>query len=184
MLKSYVIVIIALLCCWDILCYVCFLIMNSHWNFISFIGPLCGKGLLRRPDVMWGLLSQFFPFHYFCNFSIYKNTGYLWYIMFIFGRCRCSLAAATSVKYGCDLKTLHVFLQDRKFANREINKHSFCNPHPWSAQHHWSVMWCCDIISWPDSGWLACVKLAELPLWCWGNTIWHVTVIGTVGSLE
>ena len=39
-------------------------------------------------------------------FESYHNTVYLWNVTFIFGRCRRSLAAVISAKYGCDLKVL------------------------------------------------------------------------------
>ena len=42
----------------------------------------------------------------FLIFQCYQNNGYLWTIAFTFGRCRRSLAAVTSVKYGRGMKNL------------------------------------------------------------------------------
>ena len=60
----------------------------------------------------WGNL---FHSSIFLIFQTYQNTGYLWNITFIFGRCLRSLPAVTFVKYGCDLKNLTQTFASSKF---------------------------------------------------------------------
>ena len=50
----------------------------------------------------WGLLSQFSSFRYFPFFPNDQNSGYLYDIKFIFGRCHRSWAAETPGKYEHD----------------------------------------------------------------------------------
>ena len=50
----------------------------------------------------WGLLSQFSPFRFFSFFSNDQNSGYLYDIKFVFGRCHHSCAAETPGKYEHD----------------------------------------------------------------------------------
>ena len=96
----------------------------------GFCGALCSKALLiffDRSMSSWWLQMPWIqiciPSHqqpswgggYWANslrsvifqiFQSYHNTVYLWNVTFIFGRCRRSLAAVISAKYGCDLKVL------------------------------------------------------------------------------
>ena len=50
----------------------------------------------------WGLLRQFSRFRYFSIFPNDQNSGYLYDIKFILGRCHRSWAAETPGKYEHD----------------------------------------------------------------------------------
>ena len=59
-------------------------------------------------------------------------TGWLWNVTFIFGRCRRSLAAVPSVKYGYDwFKNANLyFCKIENFSKGEINELGFSTPTP------------------------------------------------------
>ena len=63
----------------------------------------------------WGLLSQFFPFRYFPIFPNDQNSGYLYDIKFMFGRCHRSWAAETPGKYEYDWNYLTYTFAKSKF---------------------------------------------------------------------
>ena len=66
-------------------------------------------------DQGWGLLNQFHPFRYFPNFSEWSNSGYLYNIKFIFGRCHRSWSTGTPSKYEHDWKYLTYTFAQSKF---------------------------------------------------------------------
>ena len=58
------------------------------------------------------------------------------HIIFIYGRCCCSLAVVTPVKYESHSKNLTGIFANSKIRNGEINEWNLSNPHP---SHPWSV---------------------------------------------
>ena len=83
-----------------------------------------------RPGV--GLPSQFSPFRYFpIFFPNDQNSGYLYDIEFIFGRCRRSWAAETPGKYEHDWKYLTYTFAKSKFpATEKLKNGALVTPHP------------------------------------------------------
>ena len=127
-------------------------------NFIAYLGATYIRGftiIFCCTQEAWGgghkanfLCSDIFP-----NFQIYQNTGYLLNIMFIFGRCHCSLAAQTSVKYGCGLKNLTCTFAGSKISLMEkLTNRTLIKPTPgactdfcfyWSRRSPLLLYLCC-----------------------------------------
>ena len=78
-------------------------------------GPHQGPWVCNISRQGWGLLSQFSPFRYFPIFPNDQNSGYLYDIKFIFGRCHRSWAAETPGKYEHDWTYLTYTFAKSKF---------------------------------------------------------------------
>ena len=82
-------------------------------------------------DLGWGLLNQFPPFRYFPNFQNRQNTCQLLNITFIFGRCRRSSAAVTSVKYECGWNNLTcTFARSKILLKEKLTNGALVTPTP------------------------------------------------------
>ena len=75
----------------------------------------------------------------------YQNIGHLWNITFIFGRCRRSVAAVLSVKYGCDLKIItRAFARAKTLLTENLAKGASVTLTPGlAAEELWTVFLVC-----------------------------------------